>query len=69
MEVALGFIGFTDVRSILVEPTLGVDAEAMAQKRKAAASLAEAMEKSFATHFAKCVVKADARLLSGGMEA
>jgi FMN-dependent NADH-azoreductase len=43
LELALGFIGFTNIQSILVDPTLAPDAEKMvAERKQQAVKLAEA---------------------------
>jgi FMN-dependent NADH-azoreductase len=47
MEVILGFIGFTDIRSIVVEPTLAEGPDAAAAKRDAAIRTAQEMARSF----------------------
>ena len=47
MEQILGFIGFTDVRSIAVEPTLMGGPEMAAAKRESATKKAEMMSASF----------------------
>lgn len=44
MELILGFIGFTDIRSVVVEPTLGAEPKA---KEAAAAAKAREMAKVF----------------------
>ncbi|MCJ7615299.1 MAG: NAD(P)H-dependent oxidoreductase [Desulfobacterales bacterium] len=47
LEFILGFIGFTDIRSIVVEPTLAAGPEIANQKRDAAIAKAVEMAKSF----------------------
>lgn len=47
MDIALGFIGFTDVKSVLVEPTLMGGPETAAAKRKAATEEAKALLSGF----------------------
>ena len=46
MELLLGFIGFTEIQSILVEPTMGAP-EDVTQTEAAAAELATKLAKSF----------------------
>jgi len=47
LEFILGFIGFTDVRSLIVEPTLAAGPEIASQKRDAAIARAVEMAKLF----------------------
>ena len=47
MEIILGFMGFTDVRSIVVEPTLMGGPETAASRRGAAVRKATEMAKDF----------------------
>jgi len=47
LECALGFMGITDVRSVVVEPTLGGGPAVAAQKHDAAVAKAKEMAKSF----------------------
>ncbi len=47
LESILGFIGFTDVRSLIVEPTLAAGPEIASQKRDAAIARAVEMAKLF----------------------
>ena len=47
MDIALGFIGFTDIKSILVEPTLMGGPETAAAKREAAIAEAKALLPDF----------------------
>lgn len=47
LELILGFIGFTDVRSVIVEPTLQGGPEVATQKREAAIAKAGQMAKEF----------------------
>ena len=47
LELILGFIGFTDVRSVIVEPTLQGGPEIASQKREAAIAKAGQMAKEF----------------------
>ena len=46
MEVLLGFIGFTDVRSVIIEPTLAGGPETAAEKREAAIAEAQRIGRS-----------------------
>ena len=46
LELIAGFIGFTNIRSIVIQPTLG-GADIAAQKRKAAIEEARVMAKTF----------------------
>jgi FMN-dependent NADH-azoreductase len=47
LECVLGFMGITDVRSLVVEPTLGGGADAAIQKRDTAIAMAREMAKDF----------------------
>lgn len=47
LELALGFIGFSDIRSIAVEPTLMGGPDVASQKREAAVAEATALAKGF----------------------
>lgn len=47
VEMVLGFIGFTDIYSSIVEPTLQGDADAVKQKRKEAIQKACVIAKTF----------------------
>jgi FMN-dependent NADH-azoreductase len=47
LELELGFIGFTDIRSIVIEPTLAGGPDTAAQKREVATAAAREMAKSF----------------------
>lgn len=47
LELILGFIGFTDIRSVIVEPTLMEGPEAAAKSKDAALAQAREMAKSF----------------------
>jgi FMN-dependent NADH-azoreductase len=47
LELILGFIGLTDVRSVIVEPTLMAGPEGAAQKRAAAIAQAKELAKTF----------------------
>jgi len=47
IELILRFIGFTDIRSIVVEPTLARGTEAAEEKRRAATERAQRMARDF----------------------
>ena len=47
VELVLGFLGFTDVRSVVVEPTLMGGPDVAAERRAAAIAQAQAMAKDF----------------------
>jgi FMN-dependent NADH-azoreductase len=47
LQVILGFIGLTDIRSVVVEPTLGGGSEVAAQKRKEAIKQAREIAATF----------------------
>jgi FMN-dependent NADH-azoreductase len=47
MEAALGFMGFRDVRSIIIEPTLAGGPDTAKSKREKAISLAKEIAKNF----------------------
>jgi FMN-dependent NADH-azoreductase len=47
LELILGFMGITDVRSVIVEPTLAGGSEAAQQKRAAGIEKAKQMAKTF----------------------
>lgn len=47
LELILGFIGFTDIRSVVIEPTLQGGPEIASQKREAAIAKAGQMAKEF----------------------
>ncbi len=47
LDLALGFIGFTDIRSLVVEPTLMGGPEVSAKRREAAIARAREMARTF----------------------
>ncbi|HPI98430.1 MAG TPA: hypothetical protein PLV56_06760 [Synergistales bacterium] len=47
MNLALGFIGITDLRSVIIQPTLGGDPEQLQQVLDLAGEQARTMAKEF----------------------
>jgi FMN-dependent NADH-azoreductase len=47
LEFILGFIGFTDIRSLVIEPTLAAGPETAKEKREISIAKAKEMAKSF----------------------